>query len=142
MVYPNIRRPSPAAYSMIFIARRTSPRASAIGFPSSVVMAVAISSARRPMISSALNSSAARPGAGVSAQTGQCLAGRRNSPSGVLGVGRLELPYKLVLVRWVVDRVGASRDRLHPLSADVVPVRGHSITSYVLSSPVLPGTTW
>ena len=39
-----------------------------MGLPSSVVMAVAISSARRPMISSALNITAARPGAGVFAQ--------------------------------------------------------------------------
>ena len=39
-----------------------------MGFPSSVVMVRAISSARRPMISMALNSTPARIGAGVLAQ--------------------------------------------------------------------------
>ena len=53
---------------MMFIARFTSPKASAIGFPSSVVMVRAISSPRRPKISNALNSTEARTGAGVLAQ--------------------------------------------------------------------------
>ena len=56
---------------MMFIARRTSPKASPMGLPSSVVMVRAISSARRPIISSARNSTLARPGAGVLAQPGR-----------------------------------------------------------------------
>ena len=68
VVYPNMRRPSPAAYSMMFIARLTSPMASAMGLPSSRVIVRAISSERRSSRSSALNSTAALEGAGVSAQ--------------------------------------------------------------------------
>ena len=58
----------------MFIARLTSPRASASGLPSSAVIVRAISSPRRPIISSARNSACARAGAGVSAQPGAAAA--------------------------------------------------------------------
>lgn len=68
-----MRRPSPAAYSMVFIARLTSPLASAIGFPSSKVILFAISSVRVVRIARALNRNADRCGAGVLAQEGKAL---------------------------------------------------------------------
>ena len=54
---------------MIFIARFTSPIASAIGLPSSSVIVSAISPARRSMMSSALYRMAPRFGAGMLAQS-------------------------------------------------------------------------
>ena len=63
-----MRRPSPAAYSMMFMARFTSPWASDKGFPSSRVMVRAMSSPRWRKISIARNRTPARMGAGVPAQ--------------------------------------------------------------------------
>ena len=69
-MYPNMRLPSPAAYSMTFIVRFTSPRASASDLPSSVVMVRAISSARSSRIARPRKSTDALTGAGVSAHSG------------------------------------------------------------------------